>query len=287
MSPAAGRSVRAALDERLDVASRARLEARVEGNLPLLVVRLPAPFRAAFTTRWDTDDMGRAQSLDLSLISAEVRSSSALSSPRVPVGPGRERLESCLSASAGEPGLTLVSPLQVHGVRVAGTAEYAGSPQESPCDGLTLQPPLDGGLAPLLLFADCVPIVLVGEVDAAVVHGGWRGLLGGIVQQGGAAMTAPPGLVVVGPSIGPCCYQVGDALAREFSARFGDSVVRPGSRLDLWEVATLAAAEVGVPRERVVNPRLCTSCNNDLFFSYRREGAAAGRHGAVLWAAAA
>ncbi len=279
--------MRAALDERLDPAARARLEARVEGGIPLLAVRLPGPFRAAFTTRWDADDMGRAGPLDLSLILMEDRDPSASSSARRPVGPGRERLGTCLSASADDRGLTFVSPLQVHGVRVVGAAEYADSPQVLPCDGLTFQPPLDGGLAPLLLFADCVPIVLVGEVDAAVVHGGWRGLLGGIVQQGGAAMTAPPGLAVVGPSIGPCCYQVGDTLARDFSARFGESVVRPGPRLDLWEVATLAAVEVGVPRERVVNPRLCTSCNNDLFFSYRREGAAAGRHGAVLWGTAA
>lgn len=180
-----------------------------------------------------------------------------------------------------------MSPYQVHGVRVTGTAEYAAEPEDRPCDGLTYRSPLDRGLVPLLLFADCVPVLLVGEVDAALVHGGWRGLLGGIVQQGAAAMTAPPGLAVVGPSIGPCCYRVGDSVARDFALRYGAGVVLPGPRLDLWEVAALAAAEVGVPRSRLVNPRLCTSCNHDLFFSYRVDGSQAGRHGAAVWGTAA
>jgi hypothetical protein len=100
-------------------------------------------------------------------------------------------------------------------------------------------------------------------------------------------MTAPPGLAVVGPSVGPCCYTVGDAVARDFEARYGGGVVLPGPKLDLWEVAALAAAEVGVPRAQVVNPRLCTACNNDLFFSYRADGPSTGRHGAAVWSAAA
>ncbi|MHB0979688.1 MAG: polyphenol oxidase family protein [Thermoleophilia bacterium] len=283
---AAGGSVRAALEERLDPAARNRLDARVEAGVPLLVVRLPEPFRAAFTTRWDTDDVGSAGALDLSLAPPRDGGAGEAHFARKAVGPGRERLRACLTDAARDEGLVLVSPLQVHGVRVVGAAEYARGSQLQPCDGLTFQPPLDGGLAPLLLFADCVPVLLVGEVDAALVHGGRRGLLGGIVQQGGAAMTAPPGLAVIGPSIGPCCYTVGDPVARDFEARYGGGVVLPGPKLDLWEVAALAAAEVGVPRARVVNPRLCTACNNDLFFSYRADGPSTGRHGAAVWSAA-
>ncbi len=279
--------MRAALEERLDPAARRRLDARVVGGVPLLVVRLPEPFRAAFTTRWDTDDAGSAGTLDLSLTPLQDIGADDASSVRKAVGPGRERLRACLTGAARDEDLVLVSPLQVHGVRVVGAAEYTRGSQVQPCDGLTLQPPLDGGLAALLLFADCVPVLLVGEVDAALVHGGRRGLLGGIVQQGGAAMTAPPGLAVIGPSIGPCCYAVGDAVARDFEARYGDGVVLPGPKLDLWEVAALAAAEVGVPRAQVVNPRLCSACNNDLFFSYRADGPSTGRHGAALWSAAA
>ena len=58
-------------------------------------------------------------------------------------------------------------------------------------------------------------------------------------------------------------------------------------RVDLWEAATRALGEVGVPRGGVLNPRLCTVCNNDLFYSYRAEGPVTGRHGCVAWAATA
>lgn len=259
----------------------------MEAGVPLVAVRLHDPFRAAFTTRWDGDDMCSAAPFDLSLSPPSLAGPETDRPARRPVGPGRERLRACLAGAGGAPPPTLVSPFQVHGVRVSGVTEYAGGSQAEPCDGLTFQPPLDRGLAALLLFADCVPVLLVGEVDAALVHGGWRGLLAGIVQQGGATMTAPPGLAVVGPSIGPCCYRVGEEVAREFSARYGDAVVRPGPRLDLWEVAAIAAGEVGVPRAQVVNPRLCTCCNSDLFFSYRADGPATGRHGACLWSVAA
>ena len=114
-----------------------------------------------------------------------------------------------------------MSPRQVHGLRVVGTSEYVGGTEGTPCDGLTLNPLLDRDLAAVLLFADCVPLVLCGDVDMAVAHGGWRGILGGIVQQAGMAMTGPPGAAVVGPSIGPCCFTVGPEVADAFSERFG------------------------------------------------------------------
>jgi copper oxidase (laccase) domain-containing protein len=86
---------------------------------------------------------------------------------------------------------------------------------------------------------------------------------------------------------------VGEEVAGRFEERFGSSVVLPpaepgGSvRVDLWESAALALAEIGVPRGGVLNPRLCTVCNNDLFYSYRVEGPATGRHGCVAWAGTA
>ena len=151
----------------------------------------------------------------------------------------------------------LVSPEQVHGLRVVGVSEYASDSAQmtdpgrlgAPCDGLTLHPELDRGLAPLLLFADCVPIVLVGEVDMAVVHGGWRGILGGIVHAGARAMTGPPGSAVIGPSIGPCCFTVDEEVARAFSRRFGAEVAKSsddGAKVDLWAAAEVALAESGV-----------------------------------------
>lgn len=222
----------------------------------MLEARLPGVFRACFTTRigGDSPDMFRA------------RMAEAL---------GRE----------------LVSPTQVHGVRVAGASEYLLEGPGSPCDGLTLHQDIDQGLAAALLFADCVPVVLCGEADMAVAHGGWRGILGGIVQQAGRSMMGAPATVVVGPSIGPCCFTVGEDVAESFARRYGGDVVlgaaseQGGLRVDLWEAVTKAACELGVQRQHVVNPRLCTVCNRDIFYSYRSEGPETGRHACLAWIA--
>jgi hypothetical protein len=86
---------------------------------------------------------------------------------------------------------------------------------------------------------------------------------------------------------------VGQDVADAFGARFGAEVVlapkEPGgpARVDLWEAAARSLEEMGVPRAGVLNPRLCTVCNNDLFYSYRLEGPVTGRHGCVAWAGAA
>jgi len=267
-------SVPASLGERIHSSAAEMIRPVISGGVPLLEVRLPEPFRAVFTTRWDAAHLSEARPLDLR--------GDAGAGARETLARGLGRLEGRVEAA-----LVLVSPQQVHGVRVAGTAEYRRDGANTPCDGLVVNPDLDSGLAALLVFADCVPVMLAGEVDATLVHGGWRGLLDGIVQQGAASMTGPPGLAVIGPSIGPCCYQVDSQLTESFRRRFGPEVVPREGYLDLWEAATRAAGEVGVARQNVVNPRLCTVCNRDLFFSYRRDGAGAGRHGALLWATGA
>jgi polyphenol oxidase len=268
--------VSTALAERIHVEARSRFTVRALGDTPVLEPRLPQPFHGYFTTRLGGDSEGSFASMNLDLRSAEADACVDRNRGRIALDTGRR----------------LVSPMQVHGLRVVGAAEYVCGPEGSPCDGLTLNPNIDGELAALLLFADCVPLILCGEVDMAVAHGGWRGILGGIVQQAGSAMTGPPGSAVIGPSIGPCCFTVGQEVADAFAERFGPEVAlaprEPGGspRVDLWESATRALAEVGVPREGVLNPRLCTVCNNDMFYSYRLEGPVTGRHGCVVWAGA-
>lgn len=241
----------------------------------MLEARLPGPFRALFTSRAGGTSAGGFASLNLDLRSADDAAA---------VIRNRDRVAAILDRR-------LVSPAQAHGIRVVGTAEYAREKPGSPCDGLTVHPELDRGLAALLLFADCVPVVLCGEVDMAVVHGGWRGILGGIVPQAGRAMIGPPGAAVIGPSIGPCCFTVSDDIAAAFAGRFGGEVVVSPSaegeqpRVDLWAATAKALTESGVPPSHVVNPRLCTACNPDLFYSYRREGPLTGRQGCVAWVA--
>ena len=110
----------------------------------------------------------------------------------------------------------------------------------------------DPGVPMLALAADCVPIAIVatsGPPRLAVVHAGWRGLADGVVDAGVAALDAQETAAVVGPSIGPCCYEVGP----EVSARFEPDLTRDGI-LDLWKAAELALRRAGVATRRAARP---------------------------------
>lgn len=266
----------ARLDGLLSSGARGAVRPAVRGGSPVLDVALPGAFHAVFSTRWRGSSDG--------LVPLDLR---AFGNGR-PCGQDDEHLLASIRPTA--PSTGLVSPRQVHGLNVYGAAEYLAGEAGSGCDGLVVNPVADAGLTAFLRFADCLPVLLVSEVDAALVHAGWRGLLSGVLTGGAEAMTAPPRMAVLGPSIGPCCYEVSPELAARFVDRFGPEVVRDevsvpvGRRphLDLWLSARAALAELGVAR--VVDPRLCTACHLDVFYSYRVEGPATGRHAALLWA---
>jgi copper oxidase (laccase) domain-containing protein len=111
-----------------------------------------------------------------------------------------------------------------------------------------------------------------------VLHVGWRGLLAGIAQAALRELGDGPLNAVIGPGIGPCCYEVGEEVAGPFRERYGAEVLH-GPNLDMYastEKALYAAGCTSV--ERV---EMCTSCHPDLFFSHRRDGARTGRQGIV------
>jgi polyphenol oxidase len=262
------------LADRIDPAARSRLTVGEVEGIPFIEAALPRPFRALFTTRLGGQSLGSFATLNLS---------PRVGDDPVDVEANRERMARIVERR-------LVSPKQEHGLRVAGAAEYILEDPDTPCDGLTIHMDIDKGLAALLLFADCVPVIMCGEVDLAVAHAGWRGVLGGVVQQAGRSMMGMPGAAVIGPSIGPCCFTVDDDVAGAFAARFGDSVViapeRPGDskRVDLWAATAIALTEINIHPAQITNPRLCTVCNNDIFFSHRLEGPVTGRQGCCAWA---
>jgi purine-nucleoside/S-methyl-5'-thioadenosine phosphorylase / adenosine deaminase len=133
----------------------------------------------------------------------------------------------------------------------------------------------------LALGADCALIGLArvnGERPAvAVLHAGRIGLLAGIVEAGVAALGGRVA-AVVGPAIGPCCYEVGEEVAAAYRARFGADVVS-GRKLDLWTSAERALREAGCTSVERLD--LCTACDPDRFFSYRRDGKPRGGHGVL------
>jgi len=146
--------------------------------------------------------------------------------------------------------------------------------RDEPGDGLWSD---ERGQPMLALAADCVPIAVAaseGPPGLAVLHAGWRGLAEGVVESGVRALGAPRVAAVVGPSVGPCCYEVGP----EVSARFDADLTNDGI-LDLWSAAERALRRAGV--EAVERVDLCTRCNPELFFSHRRSGPKRGVQGVI------
>jgi hypothetical protein len=111
-----------------------------------------------------------------------------------------------------------------------------------------------------------------------LLHVGWRGLLAGIVEAGARALGDEPLAAIIGPGIGPCCYDVGEDVGRLFRAAFGDDISGDG-RLDLWTATERALLAAGV--QRVERVDLCTACDPELFFSHRRDTGRTGRQGII------
>ena len=139
----------------------------------------------------------------------------------------------------------------------------------------------------VVLTADCVPIVLADPSGrrVAAVHAGWRGMIAGVVERTVEVMEGADRLsAYVGPSIGPCCYEVGDEVADPATERFGNVVRTTGGtkRLDLWACALRALGAAGV--REVWPAALCTRCERNRFFSHR--AGSPGRQGVLARIAA-
>lgn len=173
----------------------------------------------------------------------------------------------------------------VHGTRVWRVGEPLPDPPEF--DGLVCDRmgPVLGAFA-----ADCIPILFADPVGRVVgaCHAGWRGTVGGVAGNVIARMRelgshAGDVRVALGPSIGPCCFEVGPEVVVEFRARFGDIaglvVAGPNKdHLDLRVASRAVLERAGVRGELIDSRPPCTKCNPDRFFSYRRDGKDGGVH---------
>ena len=231
----------------------------------------PGPYRVAFSTRLGGISDGPFASLNLGIYTEDD-----------PARVVENRTRLCEAVGADPDGATMA--WQRHGARVTRARPRGivtpGTVYDH-CDGLWSD---ESGRAMLLLTADCLPIALVrtdGPPAVGILHAGWRGLLAGIGGVGVQALAAPVA-AAIGPSIGPCCYEVGEEVAAPFREAFGDDVVRDG-HLDLWTSAERALRAAGV--ERVDRFDLCTACNGERFFSHRRDGGRTGRQGVIAYVA--
>jgi polyphenol oxidase len=226
----------------------------------------PGPYRVAFSTRLGGVSEGAFESLNLGVLTDDDPENV------------RENRRLLCSELGVEPE-TATMAWQYHSaevVRADGRGIVTPGLEFERCDGLWTDEP---GRGLMLLSADCLPVALArrdGDPAVSALHVGWRGLLAGIVESGVASLGGEPVAAAIGPGIGPCCYEVGDEVAEPFRARFGDEVVR-GRQLDLHEATERALREAGC--EDIERVGLCTSCEEGLFFSHRRDRGRTGRQG--------
>lgn len=217
-----------------------------------------------------------------------------------------------LQAAVGAKTLALVVMWQIH----SDIVRPFSVPPSQPCKGdasITSRP----GILLGTQTADCVPILLVDAKKrvVAAIHAGWKGTLARIAEKTVGRMrlefACKPSdiLAAIGPSIGPCCYQVGTDFVSKFSAQFADAheyfdeartgdepnplqwlnMYPPGHQppsknvhLDLRKANHSRLLAAGVHEKNIFTSDLCTGCRTDLFFSYRKEGAQSGRMLSVI-----
>lgn len=186
-----------------------------------------------------------------------------------------------LAAQVGLPRERFLYGRQVHGATVRRASEPPSSARpHAEEDGQATALP---DAAALVFTADCLPVLLFADDAVAALHGGWRGLAAGILEEGIAALSElgadGPVAAALGPGAGGCCYEVGP----EVHAAFADHDARVGERnLDLKRVAREKLARAGVGEVHDVG--LCTMCTPD-FFSHRRDHGVTGRQAGVAWRA--
>jgi polyphenol oxidase len=181
---------------------------------------------------------------------------------------------------------------QVHGAGIAavgtGTAAASAPPV---ADGIVSD---DNQVAIAVRVADCAAILLADTTRPAVaaVHAGWRGTLQGIAGVAVASLAQEFGcrsenlIAAIGPSLGPCCGEMGPEVVDMFRAaghddgriaRWFQTGASGRPYFDLWRANREQLQGAGLRPERIFTAGLCTRSHPDVFHSYRAKGTAAGR----------
>lgn len=193
----------------------------------------------------------------------------------------------------GVDGTRAVTVWMVHGVDVA-VAEHPPTEQHwlAKADGIITNQP---NLPLVMRYADCVPILYYDPVQRAIgmAHAGWRGTVNGIASATVTAMQHAYGsrsqdiLTLIGPSISPARFQVGEEVVQALQDYFGttEGMVNRDPHdytayVDLWEANRRDLARVGVQHIEIMG--MCTVEHNNEFFSHRAEKGRTGRFGAVM-----
>ncbi|UTR09161.1 peptidoglycan editing factor PgeF [Evansella sp. LMS18] len=185
---------------------------------------------------------------------------------------------------------------QVHGSKIAkvekehaglGTEEYKDGIKET--DGLYTK---ETDILLTLCYADCVPLFFYDNESGLVgaAHAGWKGTVKDIAGEMVRTWEKDEGVkrerihAVIGPSIGSCCYVVDDYVIGYVDKALHTNSSKPYKQisdgqysLDLKELNKKLLLQAGVKEENIKVSGLCTSCNEELFFSHRRDMGQTGR----------
>ncbi|MCP4427077.1 MAG: peptidoglycan editing factor PgeF [Chloroflexi bacterium] len=188
---------------------------------------------------------------------------------------------------------TVVHAHLVHGTSVAAVTQADNGTWSPRVDGIITN---ETDCALTMNYADCGPVFLYDPVHHAIGlgHAGWQGAVEDLPGAMALAMQAqfgsdPAQLIAgLGPSIGPCCYEVGEPVITAVHNAFADPetlLIQPTSdsqrpHFDLPEANRRNLERAGV--RHIEQPGLCTACRTDLFFSHRAEKGKTGRFGAIF-----
>ncbi len=226
-----------------------------------LAAELPHGARALFSTRRGGVSRGPFASLNLGR-------TAAADEPDDPAAVTENRAR--LAQATGGTRLRLAR--QVHGAAVA--------TDDARLDAADGQVTAQRGVGAAVLVADCLPVAIAGPEGVAMLHAGWRGLAGGVLRHGAAAVGEGELHAAIGPGIGVCCFEVGDEVRAAFPEH---EAARRGRHLDLKLIARRELLAAGV--QTVDDCDLCTACDPQRFFSHRRDGGVTGRQAGVAWRA--
>jgi len=157
------------------------------------------------------------------------------------------------------------------------------------CDGVFT---CTRGTGLITMHADCIPLFFADKNKSAcaAVHAGWKSTYANIARNAISkftekGITAQDILVGIGPSIGTCCFEVQEDVGSLFAERYGeDKRIYRGDKqyIDLASVTLTQLESAGIPPENVTVADICTCCNPELFYSYRRDGKKAGAMSAII-----
>jgi len=194
---------------------------------------------------------------------------------------------------------SLVFSNQVHGTNIRKVVEkdknkkIEDRKKAEPHDGLMTN---IRGISLVTFYADCVPVLFYdhGKKAIAMAHSGWRGTVSEIaaetVKKLAEEYHCDPGNleVAIGPSIGKCCFEVGEDVYRQFVDRLHWSdayCIKTGEKKwhsDLQGIVWQSLIDSGVRRENICTANICTKCNKDIFYSHRGDNGKTGSLAAIM-----